>query len=410
MFFRRLLAAAALVLLAAAVFLAGYRIADEMYLPGRIYLDSGDTFQYGGGLLTLRADDAVVRQVAAGDVDSYEASLCLFGTIPLKTVRVFQTEDLRLVPGGTPFGVKMFTSGVVVVGLGDVEGREGRACPAGDAGLQLGDIVLTVNGRSISGNEELLTAVTDSEGEVIEIRYLRDGEQRTARVKPVLSADGLSFRIGMWVRDSSAGIGTVTYYNPESGLVAGLGHGITDVDTGTVLPVESGELVPVSITGVCRGQAGVPGELKGAFLHTAPIARLLYNCESGVYAEAVREDDFACTALPVAYKQDVMTGAALVLCTVEGQEPQYYDIEIEEVRLSDARPTKNLVIRVTDRELLSATGGIVQGLSGSPIIQNGCIVGAVTHVFVNDPTKGYGIFIENMLFNESYAKAQQNVA
>ncbi len=403
-----ILAVVGVAVFAAALF-AGYRIADEMFLPGKIYLNQGEEFSYAGGLLTIKADESDVAEAAVTKNGSYSAELCLFGTIPIKTVRVTSVNSLTLVPGGMPFGVKMFTSGVIVVGMGDVESRNGRSCPAKDAGLELGDVVITVNGRYISGNDALLGEVNDSEGNVIEIIYMRNGERKTARIQPALSADGIGWRIGMWVRDSSAGIGTATYYNPKTGLMGGLGHGITDVDTGIVLPVESGEIARVAITGISKGQAGSPGELKGVFLPGAPVANLLYNCECGVFAEVISDSFFTAKALPVTFKQDVEAGPALILCTVEGESPRYYEIEIETVRLSDTQPTKNLIIRVTDFELIAKAGGIVQGMSGSPIVQNGCIIGAVTHVFVNEPTKGYGIFIENMIFSESYATAEQKV-
>ncbi len=398
------LAAAAVVV---ATVLVGYGVAEETYLPSYIYLNLGDEFSYAGGLLTLKVENGEDAAVAATGGGSYSAQLCLFGTIPLKTVMVTETDSRELVPGGMPFGVKMFTSGVIVVGMGEVEGRNGRSCPAEDAGLAVGDIILTANGRTVSGNDELLSVVNDSGGDTVHVVYMRDGRRATAHIEPALSSDGSSYRIGMWVRDSSAGIGTVTYYNPESGLMGGLGHGITDVDTGTVLPVSSGEIARVAVTGVTKGNVGAPGELKGMFLPSAPIAELLYNCEAGIFADVSTESFFDLPALPVAYKQDVKTGSALVLCTVEGSKPQYYEIEIESCRISDGKPTKNLVIHVTDSRLLEATGGIVQGMSGSPIVQNGCIIGAVTHVFVNDPTRGYGIFIENMLFNETYAASER---
>ncbi len=404
---KRIIIALAAAAVAVVALFIGYGIAEETYLPSYIYLNIGDEFSYAGGLLTLETENDPAAEAASRSGGSYSAKLCLFGVVPLKTVMVTATEDVELVPGGMPFGVKMFTSGVIVVGMGDVEGRNGRSCPAADAGMEVGDIILTANGHTVTGNDSLLGIVNDSGGDTVHIVYMRDGVSRTAHVKPVLSADGSSLRIGMWVRDSSAGIGTVTYYNPASGLMGGLGHGITDVDTGTVLPVSSGEIARVAVTGVTKGNVGSPGELKGMFIPSAPVADLIYNCEAGIFADVWNEGFFDNTPLPVAYKQDVKTGSALILCTVEGSAPQYYEIEIESCRISDSKPTKNLVIHVTDSRLLEATGGIVQGMSGSPIVQNGCIIGAVTHVFVNDPTRGYGIFIENMLFNERYAESEQ---
>ncbi len=199
----------------------------------------------------------------------------------------------------------------------------------------------------------------------------------------------------MWIRDSSAGIGTLTLYQPTTDVVAGLGHAICDVDTGEILPISSGDLVWANITGVIKGQSGAPGELIGEFTNKH-IGKVMINCEAGIYGIADKAPINA-KSYPVAMRQEVRDGKATILCTVNGTEPKEYEIMIEKVNLSDSGTTKNMVIRVTDPELLEVTGGIVQGMSGSPILQDGKLVGAITHVFVNQPTRGYGIFAENMM-------------
>ena len=204
----------------------------------------------------------------------------------------------------------------------------------------------------------------------------------------------------MWVRDSSAGIGTLTYLDPESGIFAGLGHGVCDVDTGTLMPLYSGEAVNVAITGVTKGESGSPGELRGTFSQEAPIGTLVKNEATGIYGQMDGIPDILSQGgepVAVAMRQEVHTGKAMIRTTISGDTPVEYEISIERVSLSEQNPTRNMVIRITDPRLLSATGGIVQGMSGSPILQNGKLVGAVTHVLVNDPTRGYGILIENML-------------
>ncbi len=399
---RKLIRPIATVLVFALLLYGGFLILDDNYLPSTIYLFENETFEYGQGLLTLRTKKGSVTEASTRVGGSYNAQLYLFDLIPLKTVRVSTIERTYLVPGGMTFGVKMFTSGVIVVGMGDVYTAGGKVCPARDAGLELGDIIITVDGKTVTGNDDLASIVQQSNGEALKIVYMRNGVRATARVTPANAKDGTGFKAGMWVRDSSAGIGTVTYINEATGMMAGLGHGVTDSDTGVVLPVGSGELVPVQITGVHKGQVGSPGELRGNFGLRTPIATLDYNCEAGIFG-TVAYKFYTAEPLPVALKQEVKTGKALLLCTINGEGPKYYDVSIESINLSDSTPTKNLVIKITDQALISATGGIVQGMSGSPIIQNGRIIGALTHVFVNDPTKGYGIFIENMLYNEKYA-------
>lgn len=379
----------------------GYFEYVRLCLPDSVSVYAGGDFNFASGLLTLREHSYDAKQVAGMLGESREASLALFGMIPLKTVRVTTAQRQYLVPSGIPFGVKMFTDGAVVVGLTDVRTEKGTVCPAREAGIRSGDIVTDIDGKRITGNDALSSIVASSEGGVLKISYTRDGEKLQSALYPARSRDG-GWKAGMWVRDSTAGIGTLTYINESTGIAAGLGHGVTDRDSGVVMPLASGELTRVEITDVVRGQSGSAGELRGVFGSGAPFARLLHNCEFGVYAEVLKQPS-SLPALPTALRQEIKIGPALMLCTVDARGPRYYDIDILSISLSDVYAQKNLVIRVTDDELIRATGGIVQGLSGSPIVQNGCIIGAVTHVFVSDPTRGYGIFIENMLECEKTA-------
>ncbi len=388
---------------AVAVLAGGFLYLRGSYLPDNIYVRESENFSFGQGLLTVRADGKALAAVSTTVGDSRNAKLYLFDMIPLKTVRVTTVEETRLVPGGMNFGIKMFTAGVVVVGTADVYTKGGSINPAANAGILPGDIILSIDGVHVGGNADIMAIVSSSEGRALDIKYQRDGENRSTRLTPANAKNGTGFKAGMWVRDSSAGIGTVTYINETSGLVAGLGHGVTDVDTGVVLPVSSGELVRVTITGIEKGRTGTPGELKGVFDSARPFAQLIYNSEYGVFASRTDDSFGLGKSLPAALKQEVGTGPCKILCAVDGGEPVYYDAVIESVNLSDANPTKNMVVHITDETLIGLTGGIVQGMSGSPIIQNGKIVGALTHVFVNEPTKGYGLFIENMLYNERYA-------
>jgi len=318
----------------------------------------------------------------------------LMGIIPIKNVIAEKIERPLLSPCGTPFGIKIMTEGAIVTETGEVEGEDGIFSPASDGGLKSGDIIIKVNGVDITRNSDISSAV-QSDGQKTLVTYTRGGITRGALLTPVKSKkDGL-FKIGLWVRDSSAGIGTMTYYDPATGGFGGLGHGVCDVDTGQILPLSRGEAVSVYITGLVKGYSGSPGELTGTFLSRVPIGVIRGNTESGVFG-LMDSPPVIGEPIEMAYKQEVKIGPASILATVNGNAPEEYGIVIEKIDYNDKNKVKNMVIKITDRGLLNSAGGIVQGMSGSPIIQNNRIVGAVTHVFVSDPSRGYAIFAENM--------------
>lgn len=303
--------------------------------------------------------------------------------------------DVReLIPGGMAFGVKYYAKGAIIIGTCDVETASGLISPARDAGLAAGDIVTAAGGKEIGSLEELLELVQGCGGKKIEIRYLRDGQTQSTFVTPVIDKGANAYRMGVWVRDSTAGIGTITFIDAKNRRFGGLGHGINDSTTGLLMPFGRGSITDVRITGVVRGRKNVPGELKGEF-GTKDTGKLLANTEAGVFGtyDAIPADLPA--PVPVAPASALREGKAIVR-TSAGGSLQEYTIEIEEI-YKDSGKTKNFLVRVTDERLLSLTGGIVQGMSGSPILQDGKLVGAVTHVLVNDPTRGYGICIDNML-------------
>ncbi len=378
------------------IFIIGYFIVSKFLLPEEFIVFEGEEFSYRDGLLTVEKKPSSEQPViTASKSGSTSATVYLFDLIPIKNVRISTIEQTHLVPGGMAFGVKLFTDGALVVGFGSVTADGKTYSPATSAGLKLGDIITTINGTQVSGNSDIAEIVEQSEGQPIVVVFLRDGETIMTKISPVFGDDG-QYKIGMWVRDSSAGIGTITYIDQEIGTLGGLGHAITDIDTGEIMPIQSGEIVEIEITSVKKAKSGSPGELIGKFVSQNKYASLLSNCETGIYGEYDTEF-YDGTAIPIALRQEIEKGAAKIIATIDNSGPKTYDIEIESIRLSDNNPTKNMIVKVVDPELIEATGGIVQGMSGSPIIQNGKIVGAVTHVFVNDPTKGYGIFIENML-------------
>lgn len=345
--------------------------------------------------VTVQQKQETVAQAGNANEDkSRNVTLSLFGTIPLKTVRTVNVETRSVQVCGTPFGVKMFSDGALVVAFSDQYTNLGTENPAKEAGLKLGDLIVSAGGHAVRSNEELTQAITDAAGNAIPIVYRRDGVQHTTMLTPVQDASTGAYRAGLWVRDSSAGIGTMTFLDPLNGTFAGLGHAISDTDTGADITLLSGEIVPVVITGCVSGTAGSPGELRGEF-SAAAAGTVLANDSTGVYGEYLAA--MSGQSCPVMQPQEIALGDAEIWTTISGSTPRAYSVRIEQVNMTSSDPNRNLLVKVTDPELLAATGGIVRGMSGSPIVQNGRLVGAVTHVLVNDPTRGYGIFATTML-------------
>lgn len=327
--------------------------------------------------------------------NSFQMDLKFMGLIHIKDVNV-QVVDRKVVSlCGTPFGIKMVTDGVMVVGMGNIQSSQTTINPAKEAGIQEGDVILSINNEKISSKKEVSQVVNECVGKPVAVTVRRNDKILDYIVNPVLSTVDNKYHIGIWVRDSSAGIGTMTFYDPDSQTFAGLGHAICDVDTGQIMPLSQGEIVSAAITGVKPGRSGSPGELQGAFVTDLAWGELCANSYNGVYGRLYTAPAYA-QPIPMAQAHEVNVGPAKMVTTVEGGKPRYYDILIDRVSQDQDEPTKNLVIRIVDQDLLNKSGGIVQGMSGSPIIQDGMLVGAVTHVFVNDPTRGYGIYAENM--------------
>ena len=295
-----------------------------------------------------------------------------------------------------PFGIKFLTEGVVIVGFHSVNAQGSGKSPAADAGLRINDVILSVNGTSVSGAAELCRLVEQNGKKPIELVYSRGNAKHKLQLTPAyFDAEG-RYSIGIYVRDSGAGIGTVTFILPETGAFAGLGHGICDAETGALIPMQRGSVVDVTINGVVRGLSGSPGEVKGRF-RSDKLGTLLGNTECGVWGVLAKLPS-ACPkqTAKLALRDEVHEGKVSVLCTVSGSTPKAYDAEITQID-RNATGNKCFSIRITDQALIAQTGGIIQGFSGSPILQDGRLVGAVTHVLINDPTAGYGIFVENML-------------
>lgn len=336
--------------------------------------------------------------------DSFKVDLKIFGVIPFSTANVEVVDSMHVAVLGNPFGMKIYTDGVLVIEATDVNTPSGNINPAISAGIKIGDYIKTVNGQKISCNEELSQKVTESNGNSLSVEVLRAGETMRFNVIPIFDSSAGTYRIGIWVRDSSAGVGTLTFYSPANGIICGLGHGICDSDTETLLDVDKGELVGASILSVEKGSAGNPGALKGKFTYDS-IADIQLNCENGVYGFAKQKISTP-NLTEIALKQEVYDGDAQILCTVSGDTPKLYSCTVKKNN-SNRSNTQNLIVTVTDPELIENTGGIVQGMSGSPILQDGKLIGALTHVLVKDSLTGYGIYAENMLETaESVAERQ----
>ncbi len=358
--------------------------------------ENEQTFSLFSGAVTAAASATKTdsERVAAASGDLEEWDVRLFGIIPVKTVTVKSGDAPVVSLCGVPFGIKAYTDGVLVVGLCDVDTHTGNVSPAKTAGIRVGDVILKIDGQNVTTNEEVAALISGGNGRAQTLLVRRNGVEFAATVRAEYSASESTFKAGMWVRDSAAGIGTLTFYDAESGILAGLGHAICDVDTGEAIPISGGELVPAYIFGIDKGEVDKAGELRGSFAGGS-LGALLQNVETGIYGESEKVP-VSGDLVTVAMKQQVKEGAAKIYTCVEGNTPAWYDAKIEKIRYNDTSPTRNMVIRITDEALLEKTGGIVQGMSGSPILQDGRLVGAVTHVFLSDPTEGYAIFAENM--------------
>ena len=369
-------------------------------LPQVYRLGVGQTAEMNIGIAALSSQDqrlsisgGTLSAKAAGEA---EVTVNLFGLFPIGRMRVDMEKEQVLMPGGAAVGVAMATQGVLVVGVSDVSGRS----PAQAAGLRAGDLIESVDGQAVASSEELTRLITASGGREMKIAYQRDGQKRTAALTPLPDPASGRFRMGAWVRDSTAGVGTLSFYNPADGTYGALGHAINDADTGRLLPVRDGALLEAEIVDIKKGLKGSPGELRGNFLKRQVIlGNILENTVLGIYGvlDAPYVNPLYPEGLPMGFQETVKTGPASILSTLDGEGVREYAVEITQISRQMAPAPKSMVIRVTDPALLEKTGGIVQGMSGSPILQNGRIIGAVTHVFVDDPTQGYGLFIEWML-------------
>ena len=329
---------------------------------------------------------------------SYRIGMKLFGMIDMKDIQVDVVSDSYAIPCGTPIGIYLRSNGVMVVGTGEIINEEGIVVEPAAGILKSGDYIETANGQLLEDKQDLIEAVNANGEQLLHLEVRRAGENIGIDLQPVQAEDG-SYKLGAWVRDDTQGIGTVTYVD-QNGRFGALGHGISDSDTGQLVDSKEGELYASDILGIEKGKVGSPGVMAGMIYYGAgtKMGEVTANTQEGIFGTVNERflETLSAEVMPIGFRQDVKKGNAVIRSSVSG-EVKDYAIEIQKVDHASIQKNKGMIIKVIDEELLELTGGIVQGMSGSPVIQNGRIVGAVTHVLVNDPTRGYGIFIENML-------------
>ena len=320
------------------------------------------------------------------------------GGIKVKDVKVDVIPKTTVIPLGTAIGMKLYTKGVLVVGMSQIDTENNQKIkPYENSGIELGDTILEVNENEINNTDELIQEVNNSRGQPIKIKYLKDEQTLETSITPVKSKN--EYKIGLWVRDAAAGVGTLTFYEPSTNLFMCLGHGISDIDTEEIVNIATGELVTANIITINKGKKGVPGEIRGTIDSGSTIGTIYKNTNFGVYGLVTSKNQLNMleNEMEVAVRDEIKEGKAQIMCQLDNTGTKKYNIEIEKIYINNNEDNKSMLIKITDEQLIEKTGGIIQGMSGAPIIQNGKFVGAVTNVLVNDPTKGYGVFADIMI-------------
>ncbi len=369
----------------------------EQTIPDRITIIENQDYifpnLFGMNLYSITSEKQVGVTLETVKASQSTSEIKLLNIIPVKNTVITNSKRQYVVVGGEIFGIKLYTDGVIVVDIDEIETDNGSVSPGKDAGIKVGDIVKSVNDKLITSSSHLSKLLQESKGNEIKISLLRDNKTVNIIFKTIKEKDTGIYKAGLWVRDSTAGLGTVTFYNTNNNTFAGLGHPIFDIDTNEIMPIKTGIMAEAKISGLYKSSFGNVGELCGT-LTGKNNGTLQLNDQTGIYGYCLAAEN---GSLPVAVRQEVKEGKAQIRCTVDDSGPQLYDIEITRIYSNSSSVNKDMIIKVTDEKLLSITGGIVQGMSGSPIIQNNMLVGAITHVFVNNPKQGYAIFAERML-------------
>lgn len=375
-------------------------------VPDKITMIEGKEISYPfHNFITMSLDAKCSVKVAGGKlvsstVGKENVKLSLFGIIPLKNVDINVISANTVIAGGNVIGIKLNTPGLTVVSLESFVTRDySKAKPYEGKNIQRGDIILRINGKSVDNVDEFIKELQVSKESKITLEIMRNNIKFSENFNAKIDRNDGKYKLGIWVKNVTSGVGTVTYINPESGEFGALGHGINDIDESNLLKINGGKAYDAVVLSVNKGKKGAPGEIRGAMREGNVYGNITKNTSQGIFGYVTGNANIDNEQYEIALKNEVVPGEAKILCMVCGNECKEYKIRIEKVNYNNELDSKDMVIRVTDKKLLEETGGIVQGMSGSPIIQNGKIIGAVTHVLINDPTRGYGIFIENMLEN-----------
>lgn len=337
-------------------------------------------------------------EVEYAKTENYEVSF--LNKFTLKNVEASVIPKTKVIPVGTTVGLKLHTNGVLVVGMSEVKGiNNEKSKPYENTKIKEGDMIVEVNGIAITCTNDLIQTVNSSEGENISIKYKRDEEIYSEEIIPVKTSS-TEYKLGLWVRDTAAGIGTISFYDPESKSFAALGHGILDIDTEELISIANGEITTANIISIAKGEKGSPGEIRGSLIGQSSIGTISKNTKLGIYGTLNNASVLNVgseSAIEIDLREEIKEGKATLICSLENNQKKEYEIEIQKIYVNNNTDNKSMVVKITDEELLNKTGGIIQGMSGCPIIQNGKLVGALTHVLVSDPTKGYAVFADLMV-------------
>ena len=377
------------------------------YIPDQITIFEGENISlktfFG---ITLDSEDEVLSVSAdtgektINKVGSEKLSVNFFDKLFIKDIDVSVLPRTTVIPVGNIAGLKLYTSGVLVVGMSEIEGEDSKIYkPYENTGIEEGDTIIKINDNEINTTDELIEKINMSKGEKVEIEYIHDEETKECSITPVKTS-AEEYKLGLWVRDSAAGVGTVSFYEPDTHIFGALGHGITDIDTGDLLNIAKGEFVTAKILDIKKGEDGNPGKIQGTVEEQETIGEISKNTEFGIYGKIKNISSLnidTSKEMEVALRDEIQLGKATILCSLDNQTVGEYEIEITKINKENNYNNKSMEIKVTDEKLIERTGGIIQGMSGSPIIQNGKFIGAITHVLVNSSTEGYAIFGDLML-------------
>ncbi|MCM1117768.1 MAG: SpoIVB peptidase [bacterium] len=366
-------------------------------LTGEVVSASGrDESNIPEGAVTIDLSRQVTMKMSSDQ--SYQMNVKLFGFLPFKRVGIQVIKDQELTPVGVPIGIYVKADGLLVVGVGEFQGVDGISYSPAKYVVKSGDYILQMDGQPVSDKKDFVRRVEECEGREVTLQIRRGNEIMEVQAQPEQNSEG-TYKLGVWIRDNAQGVGTMTYID-ANGNFGALGHGINDVDTSTLMSLDDGTLYQTEIIAIKKGRDGEPGEMTGMIVYSPEriLGNIYYNGKEGIFGHCNEKALAMSTqeALPIGLKQDIERGPARILCSVDGA-PRYYDVEITAIHLDHDNVNRGIELEVTDPELLALTGGIIQGMSGAPIIQNNHLIGAVTHVLVQDASRGYGIFIENML-------------